>query len=703
MRVGSYVLIVGVVSMLGGLLLSATIFQRQSTLDAFAGQVEEASQFQHEALRFSDQIKGLFVLTDLLFGAEETYLLPAAGKQVGAALTILQDIEANRWAQAAEVKPDIEGIRQDVAALRLEIESLEEASRTANFTISAAQLRAVDELSFTLVDRLATLETFSRNNTDTLHAEQEALRAQLVLAMWVLACLYACAGGAILYWATRSVSEPLNHLSESAAKALQQAAPFDPVVGGPAEVRTLSRHIGAFVASLQRKIDEAARMSQELKHQATHDALTGLANRRNLEHALKRAEASNFALCIVDLDRFKLVNDTSGHGAGDALLVQIGRILTDAVRVDDTVVRLGGDEFAILLRDCTLEHAMTIADAIRERIEAHVFPWDDAIHRIGCSIGVKYFDAARSNGLDVMRDADAACYIAKQTGRNRVVLHDADSEDVLRDRGDRKWLQLVNRALDEDLFVLFSQDIISLNDTRRPAQEILLRLQDKGSDRFIAPGSFMPAVERFGLNARVDQWVVTHVLRFAERHPQRQFWINLSGNSLGDERFIAWLLAELKAKQPAPGSINFEITETAVIGNLAQAAKFLAPVQALGCRIALDDFGTGLSSFSYLKSLPVDVLKIDGVFVRDILQDPINKKFVQAIIEIAHTMQIETVAEFVENEDVLAEVRALGANFAQGYAIGKPAPLEADADADAAKADETPQSRGQAREHLVTL
>ena len=416
-------------------------------------------------------------------------------------------------------------------------------------------------------------------------------------------------------------------------------------------------------------------MSKKLKHQANHDALTGLANRRNLEYALERTDQGEFALCIIDLDRFKMVNDTSGHAAGDALLVQIGNLLKEAVRIDDTVVRLGGDEFAIMLRDCTAERALSIANKICEQVDKHVFHWEGTTHHIGCSIGVKSYVGDTTTGLDLLRDADAACYLAKRSGRNQVVLHDDSSVHLEQERSDQQWLQIVNEALLTSNFTLYAQDLLDLESNTRSAKEILIRLKDPSGSRLITPGLFMPAVERYGLHTKLDQWVVNHLLDNIDQFAGQRFWINLSGSSLSDVRFVQFLQAKLLEANLPRGTINFEITETAVIGNLDQATQFLRPLQEMGCLIALDDFGTGLSSFSYLKNLPVDIIKIDGTFVRDILQDPINHKFVQAIIEIAHTMGIATVAEFVENEDVLAEVRRLGADFAQGYAVARPAPL----------------------------
>ena len=682
MRVHSYLIIVGVISAVGGLLLSAFVFERQLEIRSKSSEVETAALFRNDTLRLSDQIKQLFVTTDLLFGAQETYVLQASKKQVSAALDLCADFLGQLDDSRVAEQNHIGLIRDELAVLKGAIIDLERQAQQAEFSVSSEQLRVFDDTTTQLVNLLQVLDELANAYLDEKRAAQLNANSDLDLFVWLFSIAYVGVVVFVLAWASNSVSKPLARLSRSAEEALADMAAFKPVVGGPREVRSLTRHIGAFVQSLRAKIDEAERMSVELRHQATHDALTGLGNRRSLEYVLRRASGGSNALCVIDLDRFKLVNDTSGHAAGDALLIQVSDILRQEIRADDAVVRMGGDEFALLLRECPAHKAMEIAERIRERVESLVFHWDTTSHRIGCCIGIACTDAEQADVTEVMQNADAACFAAKEAGRNQVVLHDATLEEVSRARSDLQWVQLINAALDNGEFVLYGQALkpLTSSDHFGEVTEVLLRLRDRQANKLVAPGSFMPAAERYGLNTKIDRWVVTAVLTMAQVYgklfnEKRTYWINLSGASLCDVAFVEFLTDSIRSADITPGSINFEITETAVIRNLSQAAVFIEKLRELGCRFALDDFGSGLSSFGYLKSLPVDIIKIDGMFVKGILEDPIDRKFVQAIIEIANTMDIRTVVEYVEDETVLEAVTLMGADYAQGYGIEKPRTL----------------------------
>lgn len=682
MRVQSYLTVVGLICTVGGLLLSGFLFERQLTIDSKTLEMEKAAQFRGDTLRFSDQVKQLLVTTDLLFGSQETYVLQASKTQTLAALAMCADIFAQLDESQIALKNRLGLVHGELEALLAQIETLETQATDAEFTVGAGQLNLVDEATYRLVEHVQHLQQVATRHVADKLVQHSDIRSELDLLVWVLSGLYLGVVIFTLIWAAKSVSRPLVSLSSSAEEALSDMNAFEPVLGGPYEVQRLTQHIGAFVTSLKEKIRDAERMSSELEYQATHDALTGLANRRNLEHVLRRADQTRYALCMIDLDQFKLVNDTSGHAAGDALLVQVSKILVKEVRADDTVVRMGGDEFALLLRSCSAERAVVIAERIREKIEALVFHWEATTHRIGCCIGIVCASEGHSDVSEIMRNADAACYAAKQAGRNRVMLHDSSLEEKERGRGDLHWVHLINRALDSGEFLLFSQVIqpLARNDQAGEIHEVLLRLRDRQARALVAPAAFMSAAERYGLITKIDRWVTSTVLKMAVAYREmfderRSYWINLSGASLCDDAFTSHLAKSIRAAGVPEGSINFEITETAVIRNLAQASEFMKTLRALGCRFALDDFGSGLSSFGYLKSLPVDLIKIDGMFVRGILDDPIDRKFVQAIIEIAHTMNIQTVVEYVENAAVLEEVTALGADYAQGFGISKPEQL----------------------------
>jgi Amt family ammonium transporter len=381
----------------------------------------------------------------------------------------------------------------------------------------------------------------------------------------------------------------------------------------------------------------------------------------------------------MDLDQFKVVNDTSGHAAGDQLLRRVSQILVDSVRADDTVCRLGGDEFGIILWQCPTEVAERIAESIRVSIEGFRFQWDAETYRIGVSIGGLPIDPDIGDAGELQQLADAACYAAKEAGRNRVHMVAGAGDSARVHRGQVRWVQRIREAMDSNRFAIYGQLIKPLHGEAGDKEniEILLRLRDPKTRRLIPPGAFLPAAERYGLSMELDQWVVGSMLDMLFIHHSfeavhRKYWINLSGTSIGDKRFAGFLKEAMKKSPLPPGTINFEITETAVIRSVVEAGKLMAELREMGCQFALDDFGSGLSSFGYLKKLPVDFLKIDGMFIRDILRDQTDRIFVKSIIDIGHTLNIKTIAEFVENNEMLEIVRELGADFAQGFGIGRP-------------------------------
>ena len=432
-------------------------------------------------------------------------------------------------------------------------------------------------------------------------------------------------------------------------------------------------------------ITESQKLTVQLEYQASYDELTGLLNRRAFETELTRAwERGSDGkrpsyLMFMDLDQFKVVNDTSGHNAGDQLLRAVSEILEDCVRGDDIVARLGGDEFGIILWECPPDVAQKIAESIRLAIEVLRFHWDEETYRIGVSIGGVPIDPGVGDVNELQQLADAACYAAKEAGRNRVHMVAGDKDSARVHRGQVRWVQRLREAMESNRFAIYGQPIKPLNDgiVEPERLEILLRLRDPETRKLIPPGAFLPAAERYGLSFELDQWVVTSLLDTLFVHQAfqaeaRTYWINLSGASIGDPRF-ATFLTEAIERSPLPrGTINFEITETAVIRSITEAGRLMSTLRDMGCQFALDDFGSGLSSFGYLKKLPVDFLKIDGMFIRDLLRDKTDRIFVKSIIDIAHTLNIKTICEFVENDELLDVVRGLGADYAQGFAMGRP-------------------------------
>ena len=438
------------------------------------------------------------------------------------------------------------------------------------------------------------------------------------------------------------------------------------------------------VMGVMQDITDATDLADRLSFRASYDTLTGLVNRREFERRLERVLAttrqssSTHALCYLDLDQFKVINDTCGHIAGDELLRQLGPLLQNAVRKRDSLARLGGDEFGVLMEHCSIDHARRAAETLRTTVEEFRFLWQDRSFQIGVSIGVVPIDAGSEGLAMVLSAADSACYAAKDRGRNRIHVYEPDDHELARRHGEMQWVTRIQSALAEDRFLLFQQPIVALSGRDSPLQvELPLRLQDE-SGALVPPGAFLPAAERYNLAVSIDRWVIHRAFQWLAETPVvlERCFINLSGQSLGDEGFLDLVIEELDRSGVPASRICFEITETAAIANLRNATAFMTALRSLGCRFALDDFGSGLSSFAYLRTLPVDYLKIDGLFVRDMVDNPIDVAVVQSINQIGQMMNKQTIAESAENDAILEKLRELKIDFSQGYATGEPRPLE---------------------------
>ena len=445
-----------------------------------------------------------------------------------------------------------------------------------------------------------------------------------------------------------------------------------------------------------RDVSKARSLAQQLSWQASHDELTGLTNRRAFEHLLQqhidssRSGDRRHALLYIDLDNFKIVNDTCGHESGDELLRQLAGIFSSKLRESDTLARLGGDEFGVLLEACSIDSAMRIANDVLEGMQEFRFVWDTKVFCVGVSIGLVAIDADTPDIASVLSAADHACYTAKDMGRNRIHLFRMNDREVARRQGEMRWVARINSALNENRFCLYYQNIQPLVVRRTTVEhrEILLRMLDENGD-IVPPMAFIPAAERYGLMPTIDRWVIETLFGMlgpqmraetlaARRTPVERFpmyAINLSGTSLNDDGFAASVQEQMQHHGIAPDILCFEITETAAIINLKRASYFIQEMKRIGCRFALDDFGSGMSSFGYLKALPVDYLKIDGSFVAGILRDPADYAMVDAINRIGHILGIQTVAEWVENAATSEVLRNLGVDFLQGNGIHLPEPL----------------------------
>jgi diguanylate cyclase (GGDEF)-like protein/PAS domain S-box-containing protein len=427
-------------------------------------------------------------------------------------------------------------------------------------------------------------------------------------------------------------------------------------------------------------------LNRQLTFQATHDALTGLINRYELERRLKNiltsppSDAVKNTLCYLDLDQFKLVNDTCGHAAGDELLKQITFLLRERIRDKDSLARLGGDEFGLLLEHCDVEEARRIAEDMIETIKQFNFSWDEYNFSISASIGIVDITADINTCEDLLSRADSACYLAKESGRNSIQIFTSENDKLITQQREMHWVSRINHALEENRFQLYFQKIAPLKSSEGKFMnhgEILLRMIDKEGD-IISPDTFLAAAERYNMIRMVDEWVLENTIYWLSARKQKVLVsVNLSGMSLSDKSFLNFVVSKIKEYKINPELLCFEITETAAISHLTTAIHFMTVLKKLGCTFALDDFGSGLSSFSYLTSLPVDYLKIDGSFVVDIDKDPMHYAMVKSINEVGQVMGIKTVAEYAASETIINCLKEIGVDHAQGYAVSRPTPLSA--------------------------
>jgi len=521
----------------------------------------------------------------------------------------------------------------------------------------------------------------------TIRSQRDAILQSLVI---LLAGLSA---SLLIAWRIgRQITRPILGLTHTVSRIADGHLGERVDQSGPAELVILQRginHMASHLQSMQDRMRENIdQATARLVYQASHDALTGLINRREFEQRLERAlltalqQDREHVLCYMDLDQFKVINDSCGHVAGDELLRQLALLLKDNLRERDTLARLGGDEFALLLENCSVQDALVVADAFRAEVQRFRFKWEDRIFAVAMSVGIVAINRDSDTAASLLSAADAACYVAKERGRNRIHLYEIRDLDLARHRGEMQWVTRIHRALEEHRLHLSWQEIRpadGIGDARHV--ELLLRMLDADGSE-ILPMAFIPAAERYSLMPALDTWVIEETMRLCERYlsaGQEQhclFAVNLSGASLKDPAFRNMLLAHLQ-ENPAMGPhLCFEITETAAIGNLAVVNEFIEAMREFRCRFALDDFGSGLSSFTYLKNLKVDFLKIDGAFVHDIASNPVDRSMVEAIHRIGHQMGLKTVAEYVDSDQTLAVLRQIGVDYVQGNGVHCPEPLE---------------------------
>ncbi len=450
-------------------------------------------------------------------------------------------------------------------------------------------------------------------------------------------------------------------------------------------------NLARLIPAIQRELKEVnvrsarEKAEQTLRHLTFHDSLTDLVNRNEFVRRLRRAlndskvDGTEHMLLYLDLDQFKVVNDTCGHIAGDELLKQVSLKLDQHIRDSDTLARLGGDEFGILLENCSEQHALDLAERLKAEIREYKFYWQGNPFAVGLSIGIVAVSADYDNAAEILSNADIACFAAKDKGRNTIQVYQRQDSELQQRYTEMQWTTRLHRAIEENAFFLCHQDMSALQGESGYCTEFLMRLRENGE--VIYPGAFIPAAERYNLMPVIDLKIVEMVfsyLHISGRGQQNEgtYFINLSGNSLSDKDFFPTIKGMLERYAVKPDRICFEITETAAIAHLTDSVSFVHEIRNAGCKFALDDFGCGMSSFSYLKTIPVDYLKIDGSFVQNLLNDPIDLGIVEACNKIGHAAGLKTIAEFVENDEVKEKLRDIGVDYAQGYGIAKPKPLE---------------------------
>jgi diguanylate cyclase (GGDEF)-like protein len=524
----------------------------------------------------------------------------------------------------------------------------------------------------------------------TLQREQEILINGAMIALGSVLLT-----GFLALRLSTGITRPIRRLVSAVDQITQGDLTVQMPVKAGGELAALARGINTMTQSLksaqenlQEKVDHA---TAQITYQASHDTLTGLINRREFEIRLERALLSSqqhgtvHALFFLDLDQFKIVNDTCGHHAGDELLRQVAHQLKQKIRERDTLARIGGDEFTVLLENCHLDDAVEVAQQLRETVQNFRFAWQEKYFAIGASIGIVMISNASENTRVLLSQADAACYTAKDLGRNRIYVFNEDDASRNARIGAMEWVTRITHAFQENRFLLYCQSILPLrgaNEGDPYYYEILLRMRGSNGE-IIPPMAFIPAAERFNQMQGIDRWVIRESFSALRRLMHSQggglmtiFSINLSGASLCDEKFSVFLQEQLTHFDIPPRNICFEITETTAISNLSQAVMLIQHFKRLGCKFLLDDFGAGLSSFSYLKNLPVDGIKIDGVFVKGMATNRMDFTMVESINNIGHAMGLSTTAEFVEDDAIMRKLLDLGVDYAQGNWVQRPRPLE---------------------------
>lgn len=671
MRVSTYLAGLILTCLFGAYGVNAFISGQFSQVSRVSEDFSASRLWVSDLERLIDSSSQYLVSADLVFASGQTYLVAGTLEQ------------GERLSKAADALTTQEGLiptEVPVKKVGICIQRINDLLRSVAFStqkdrdqLLGESLTAYDEYAMKLAGKLESVLTDSESGL----AEKERALAELHRTSERIGVVANLIFGVLLlvlwFLATRRIVNPLQTLRDN-ANLLQDGMQVLSVTRGPTEIVELSEHLH--------------RLTDELTHQATHDALTNLHNRRAFERfigirvqaAEKRGKLT--VLCMIDLDRFKAVNDSCGHAAGDELLTIVSGLLCRHVREGDFVARLGGDEFALILPDCDLPRGLELAREVRDAVRELEYHWQGEVFHISASIGVSLIEPSGCDASEVIQSADMACIRAKESGRDQVYVFDANEDHLLAKQNELKLSNDISNAIDAGELLLYAQPIVPVatNSAGRVNYEVLVRM--KGRDgKLLSPGIFVPLAERYNLITRMDIWVVDQVMCWLETNRDLltsvgHISVNLSGQSLGSSRLREFLLQRLGADAELARSICFEITETSAVLDHENASALMEELRSLGCALSLDDFGSGMSSFGYLRSMPVDYIKIDGCFVKSLVEDPLCHATVRAIDSVAKALGKKTVAEFVENAAIVEKLRELGVDYAQGYHCGRPAPIQ---------------------------
>lgn len=665
MRIRSYLAILVFACLLGAYMLEQVLSYHFNNVQKLAEKNTESLLWAKDLERIENSVSQFLVSTDLVVASGNTYLIHGAKNMGNYLTTELSKVQADSHFENlnAVIKRSIVNVNQINGYLDI-IGNVPENELTTRLRVllseyDPASLALFQDIQFILKETNKAIEE------DTRFLQEE--KRFMTTTGWIARVIFLLLIIALWWWANRKICRPLNGLIHSSHQALS-GKDFKTSNNAPTEIIELS--------------NDFQTLTQTLFHQASHDPLTELQNRRAFERNLNEIindKEHNYFLCFIDLDYFKTINDTCGHAAGDEILVSVARILKSNVRAYDTVARLGGDEFAILIKNCRVGKALNIANNIKENIHDLTYHWEGETFQLSASIGVAP-KITESTTTDLLNSADVACSLAKSSGRNTVHLFDISSENSAEKRQDMLSVHQINNAIDNNLFVLYKQDIVPLQQKKVGKYfEVLIRMLDS-HDQIVSPASFLPIAERYQLSSKIDRWVINAVYDYFVKHNDQidtidTISINLSGHSLTDNELEKFIINKLSDGKLPPEKICFEITETAAITNTKRACLFMNNIKALGCKFALDDFGSGHSSYAYIKELPIDKIKIDGSFITNMMNNPIDYTTVKSICEIAKATNLEIIAEFVEDESVIQALTELGVDYAQGYYFHKPEAL----------------------------